>query len=84
MSTLETCAHALKYTEQENTEIYDIIVRPLKYMVALQLQWGACHHHNRLSLIQNGKYKRKCGKKTVQKIDGTSTLNNNITIIPEN
>jgi len=62
-STLETIAYALRCTERNRPELFEQIIRPLKYMVELQLGLGAVVHEAKLSLIETGRTRRQYSKK---------------------
>ncbi|XP_028274459.1 DTW domain-containing protein 2 [Parambassis ranga] len=61
LSTLECAAVALSILEQ-NDEIQEVLLRPLKALCSFQLQHGAQIHHSKEHLLKNGMYDKPMPK----------------------
>ncbi|XP_038588988.1 tRNA-uridine aminocarboxypropyltransferase 2 isoform X2 [Micropterus salmoides] len=61
LSTLECAAVALSILEQ-NDNIQEVLLRPLKALCSFQLQHGAQIHHSKEHLLKNGMYDKPMPK----------------------
>ncbi|XP_022624529.1 DTW domain-containing protein 2 isoform X2 [Seriola dumerili] len=61
LSTLECAAVALSILEQ-NDDIQEVLLRPLKALCSFQLQHGAQIHHSKEHLLKNGMYDKPMPK----------------------
>ncbi|XP_068609190.1 tRNA-uridine aminocarboxypropyltransferase 2 [Brachionichthys hirsutus] len=61
LSTLECAAVALSILEQ-NDNIQEVLLRPLKALCSFQLQHGAQIHHSKEHLLKNGMYDKPLPK----------------------
>ncbi|KAK1884010.1 DTW domain containing protein 2 [Dissostichus eleginoides] len=61
LSTLECAAVSLSILEQ-NDDIQEVLLRPLKALCSFQLQHGAQVHHSKEHLLKNGMYDKPMPK----------------------
>ena len=65
LSTVESVALAISILE-ENPEIIDQLVNPLKALCSFQLKHGAVEHHDKVTLLELGLYGKRIGKRTAK------------------
>lgn len=73
LSTVETAAIALSYTENDDT-IYEKLTTPLRAMCEFQIQHGAVSHHSKEYLITNGLYTKPLTKRIQQKLSNNEDI----------
>ena len=65
LSTVESAALAISIMEKR-CEIVDQLVNPLKALCTFQLKFGAVEHHDKVTLLELGQYRKKVGKRTIK------------------
>lgn len=71
LSTVESAAAAISFMEQDKS-IVDELVHPLKALCTFQLNYGAVEHHDKVTLLELGLYRKPVGKRTLKFLKQTS------------
>ena len=71
LSTVESAAAAISIMEN-NKSIVDQLVHPLKALCTFQLNYGAVEHHDKVTLLELGQYRKPVGKRTLKFLKQTS------------
>lgn len=68
---MESAALAISIMEHRES-IIDELVHPLKALCTFQLNYGAVEHHNKVTLLELGQYRKPVGKRTLKFLKHTS------------
>ena len=65
VSTVESAALAIAIMENKD-DIVSQLVNPLKALCTFQLKHGAVEHHDKVTLLELGQFRKKIGKQTMK------------------
>lgn len=68
---MESAAAAISIME-DNKNIVDQLIHPLKALCTFQLKYGAVEHHDKVTLLELGQYRKPVGKRTIKFLKQTS------------